>query len=262
MFNMFLSAAENCGEGLNILPIVVIVILFLFLAISPIFTGRKRSKEAEKIHNSLQPGDVIETVGGLIGTILEIRTMPNGKDKQMVIETGVGDNKTTMVFDIKAFMAVITPATPAVEASAQPTESTDSIETTEQSVAEEKPADEFVPPVVENIIDTQPEAPAQVSEPTEESVPVEEQAAATQPTEEEKPVEEPVAEEKSDYVAEPEAPEIKPVAEEASAEASEPKEPARPATAKQKSAPKASNAPKSSGTAKKKSTSSKSSTKK
>ena len=50
----------------------------------------------------------METVGGIIGKVIEIReTSP--VDKEMVIETGVGDNKTTIVFDIRALGRVITP---------------------------------------------------------------------------------------------------------------------------------------------------------
>ena len=99
---LFLCAEEGgMPPWVNWVFVGVLVVLVAALLIVPMFTNKKRAKQESERYNSLRPGDVIKTVGGIIGTVIEIRQV-SPTEKELVIETGVGDNKTTMVFDIQA----------------------------------------------------------------------------------------------------------------------------------------------------------------
>lgn len=157
--------AEGEGNGWTTWVFVaLLVVLVAALLIVPMFTNKKRAKQANELHNSLKPGDVIKTIGGIIGTIVEVRQV-SPTDKELVIETGIGDNKTTMVFDIQALYQVISradaPVPPveaqasqepaadaeqgeAAEAIAQPVEQEVEAKSEEATVAVEAPATEEV----------------------------------------------------------------------------------------------------------------------
>lgn len=178
----------NAMDPTTIIFIVLLVVLVIALLVVPMFTNKKRAKQTEEIHRSLQPGDLIKTVGGVIGTIKEIRQI-SPTDKEMVIETGDGDNKTTMTFDIQALYQVISRSATTVPAKE------------EEPAAEETPVAEEAPRVVPDILadrvdsdtaatteptDTvaEPEVkPEEKTESKEEPVtePVKEQASAEKP---------------------------------------------------------------------------------
>ena len=122
----------------TIVFIVLLVVLIVALLVVPMFTNKKRAKQTEELHNSLQPGDLIKTVGGIIGTVKEVRQV-SPVDKEMVIETGVGDNKTTMTFDIAALYQVMSRSSSTVAAKAD----------NEDNTPEPEKADEVFAPAVE-----------------------------------------------------------------------------------------------------------------
>jgi preprotein translocase subunit YajC len=73
-------------EGINldqnvmtIVMLVAMIAIFYFMLIRP---ENKRKKEAEKMRSELTVGDVITTIGGVVGTICAV------KDNTIVIETG------------------------------------------------------------------------------------------------------------------------------------------------------------------------------
>lgn len=107
-------------ETQQIILIVLVVALVLVLVIMPIFTNKKRQKSISDLHGALKAGDRIMTIGGIIGTVLAVNQV-SPVDKEIIIETGVGDNKTTLVLDIKALYQVIptntAPYVPATDAS-------------------------------------------------------------------------------------------------------------------------------------------------
>ena len=83
----FLEAAATTGAtpevgGLSMLtsmlPLILIVVVFYFLMIRP---ENKRKKEAEELRTSLKVGDSIVTIGGIVGTVVDI------KEEKFVIET-------------------------------------------------------------------------------------------------------------------------------------------------------------------------------
>ncbi len=78
---------ENVAAILvQILPLVLIVVVFYFLLIRP---QRKKDKEVKNMLANLKVGDRITTIGGIYGTIASI------KDDVLTID--VGADKTKMV---------------------------------------------------------------------------------------------------------------------------------------------------------------------
>ena len=66
------------GGFATILMLVVMVAVFYFMMIRP---ENKRKKEAEAMRNAVKVGDKIVTIGGICGTVVDI------KDDKFVIET-------------------------------------------------------------------------------------------------------------------------------------------------------------------------------
>lgn len=63
----------------GIIMIVLMIAIFYFMMIRP---ESKRKKEAEQMRNSLSVGDRITTIGGITGTVVNI------KEDKFVLETG------------------------------------------------------------------------------------------------------------------------------------------------------------------------------
>jgi preprotein translocase subunit YajC len=62
-----------------ILPLIAMFAVFYFILIRP---ENKRKKEAEQMRSSIKNGDKITTIGGITGTVVDI------KEEKFVIETG------------------------------------------------------------------------------------------------------------------------------------------------------------------------------
>jgi len=67
------------GGGTTIIMIVLMIAVFYFMLIRP---ENKRKKEAEELRTSLKVGDTIVTIGGIVGTVVDV------KEDKFVIETG------------------------------------------------------------------------------------------------------------------------------------------------------------------------------
>ncbi len=171
MITAFLSA-DNNNQITTWIFVGLLVLLIVALLVVPMFTNKKRAKQTNELHNSLRPGDVVKTVGGIIGTIVEIRQV-SPTEKEMLIETGEGDNKMTMLLDIQALYQVMSraaqPAAPVAEE--KPVENTEKDKTPETAATSESEqaavdtkvvADETVAPtessanttVAENTVET------------------------------------------------------------------------------------------------------------
>ena len=74
----FLTAAEGAGMGSTVVMLVVMVAIFYFMLIRP---ENKRKKEAEQMRSSIKKGDKITTIGGIMGTVVDV------KESSIVIET-------------------------------------------------------------------------------------------------------------------------------------------------------------------------------
>ena len=74
----FLTAAGNGGASM-LITLVLMLAVFYFMLIRP---ENKRKKEAEQMRSSVKTGDKITTIGGIYGTVVNV------KEDKFVIETG------------------------------------------------------------------------------------------------------------------------------------------------------------------------------
>lgn len=72
------NTTDPTGGFSMIIMLVVMVAVFYFMMIRP---ENKRKKEAEAMRSAMKVGDKITTIGGIIGTVVDV------KDDKFVIET-------------------------------------------------------------------------------------------------------------------------------------------------------------------------------
>ncbi len=76
------TSADTASNGdllSMLLPLVLMFVIFYFILIRP---ENKRKKEAEAMRSSMKNGDKITTIGGITGTVVDV------KEDKFVIETG------------------------------------------------------------------------------------------------------------------------------------------------------------------------------
>jgi len=81
------AGATFIAYALQLLPMILIFVVFYFVLIRP---QRKKDKEAKEMLDNLKVGDRICTIGGIYGTIVKI------KDDVLTVE--VGEQKTQLIF--------------------------------------------------------------------------------------------------------------------------------------------------------------------
>ena len=75
----YLSAEGMFGAGASpIIMMVMMIAVFYFMLIRP---ENKRKKEAELMRSNVKKGDKITTIGGIVGTVVDV------KENNIVIET-------------------------------------------------------------------------------------------------------------------------------------------------------------------------------
>ena len=75
----FLEETTQSGGLLGMLPMLLIMVgVFYFMLIRP---ENKRKKEAEQLRSNIKSGDKITTIGGIMGTVVDV------KGDSFVIET-------------------------------------------------------------------------------------------------------------------------------------------------------------------------------
>ena len=74
----FLTDVASAGMGSTVIMLVLMVAVFYFMLIRP---ENKRKKEAEAMRGAVKTGDKITTIGGIIGTVVNV------KEDKIVIET-------------------------------------------------------------------------------------------------------------------------------------------------------------------------------
>ena len=75
----FLTTTATAGMGSSVIMLVAMFAIFYFMLIRP---ENKRKKEAEQMRSSVRTGDKIVTIGGIVGTVVNV------KESRIVIETG------------------------------------------------------------------------------------------------------------------------------------------------------------------------------
>lgn len=78
MFNLLSAPAGGNQMISTVLMLVIMVAVFYFMLIRP---ENKRKKEAEELRSNVKVGDQITTIGGIVGTVVNV------KDEKFVIET-------------------------------------------------------------------------------------------------------------------------------------------------------------------------------
>ena len=71
--------SQASGMGSPIIMLVLMLVIFYFMLIRP---ENKRKKEAEQMRSSVKTGDKIVTIGGITGTVVNV------KENRIVLETG------------------------------------------------------------------------------------------------------------------------------------------------------------------------------
>ena len=76
----FLTAGVDAGAsmGSTVIMMVVMIGVFYFMLIRP---ENKRKKEAEQMRSSVKKGDKITSIGGIVGTVVDV------KENNVVVET-------------------------------------------------------------------------------------------------------------------------------------------------------------------------------
>ncbi|MDY3225549.1 MAG: preprotein translocase subunit YajC [Candidatus Faecousia sp.] len=76
--NFLNATSTGAGIGSTLLMMVLMIAIFYFMLIRP---ENKRKKEAEQMRSSVKKGDKITTIGGICGTVVDV------KETRIVIET-------------------------------------------------------------------------------------------------------------------------------------------------------------------------------
>lgn len=158
------SGAATGSPYVTIALIVGMIALFYFFLIRP---QKKQQREADEMRNSLQVGDEITTIGGIIGKVISI------KEETFVLETT--KEKTHIRFlkssvrsvDVKAEDAArpLKTAPAAKENEKKKAPEGKPAEKPAEEKAAEKPAEEKAPEIKEPETDAAPEMPvAEVSD--------------------------------------------------------------------------------------------------
>ena len=79
MLYFLTDPAQGNPLASTIIMLVAMVAIFYFMLIRP---ENKRKKEAETLRNNVKVGDQITTIGGIVGTVVNV------KEEKFIIETG------------------------------------------------------------------------------------------------------------------------------------------------------------------------------
>ena len=125
----FLEAAATGGGNslMTIGMLVLVVVFFYFFLIRP---QKKQEKEAANMRNSLEIGDEVITIGGIIGQIVKI--------KGETVTSATGKDRTTLRFLRSAIREVTVKINaPVAEAPAEPIEAAPLKDEADKAPAEE-----------------------------------------------------------------------------------------------------------------------------
>ena len=78
------NGSGSTNSSYSIILMIVLIGVMYFIMIRP---QKKRQKEEQEMRNSLEIGDEIITIGGIVGKVVTIR------EEDLIIETGADRNK-------------------------------------------------------------------------------------------------------------------------------------------------------------------------
>lgn len=79
MLNFLTATSASGGMASTLIMMVLMIAIFYFMLIRP---ENKRKKEAEQMRSAVKKGDKITTIGGIVGTVVDV------KESRIVMETG------------------------------------------------------------------------------------------------------------------------------------------------------------------------------
>ncbi len=82
--SLFGASAEG---GANPMSFIIIIVMFAFMYFFMIRPQKKKQKEDQEMRDSIQIGDEITTIGGIMGRVVTV------KDDSIVLETGTDRTK-------------------------------------------------------------------------------------------------------------------------------------------------------------------------
>jgi preprotein translocase subunit YajC len=130
MIQFLLDTTPSGGIKDNWVFLVLVGVLLIVFMVLPIFTQNRDKKKYKAMIDKIRLGDEIKTIGGIVGKIIEIKDI-SATEKQIVIETGAGDNRSTLVLDMNAIFSVINPTI-----APQETDNSDSLDKPDPDKAE------------------------------------------------------------------------------------------------------------------------------
>ena len=164
MFNFLCEEATggNAAPGLNTGVYVILLLGIIMLVVFPMFTQRRKTREYEAMISNIHVGDLVKTIGGIIGRIQNIST--KGELTTVILETGSKTEKSYMEFDINTIACVLK----STKVSAEETEEDEEAEeeSSEEETSEEAPAETPAETPAEEVAETPAE---EVAEPVEET---------------------------------------------------------------------------------------------
>ena len=86
MFN-YLAATANGGKGISASYIIIMVAFFVIMYFLMIRPQKKKQKEEQEMRDSIQSGDEVTTIGGIMGRVVTV------KEDSLIIETGADRTK-------------------------------------------------------------------------------------------------------------------------------------------------------------------------
>lgn len=92
LFNGLETSAAAGAKGGNPMSLILMVGLFAVMYFLMIRPQKKKQKEEQQMRDSIQIGDEITTIGGIMGRVVTV------KDDSIVLETGAGAERTKMKF--------------------------------------------------------------------------------------------------------------------------------------------------------------------
>src|SRR6266581_9693815 len=84
MGNIMILAATTKSSSTNLLPILIIVVLFGVLYMTMIRPQRNRQRQAQQMQSTVLPGSRIRTTAGIYGTVISV------EDNDVVVEIAPG----------------------------------------------------------------------------------------------------------------------------------------------------------------------------
>lgn len=111
LLNFLADETTNGNGGSSWTMIIVFAVLIVGMVVMMIIPQRRQKKAQEEMMAKLAVGSIITSIGGIIGTVVKL------DDEHIWIETGDGDNNTTMQL-LRQAIHSIAPAADSAEAKA------------------------------------------------------------------------------------------------------------------------------------------------